>query len=611
MTSNATSYVTSEMRGAVLVLWLDNPPVNALGIGLRTGIAEGLAAANADPAVRAIAILARGHSFPAGADISEFGKPPQDPVLPDLCDLIEASSKPVVAGMHGTALGGGLEIALAAHGRVAIADARFGLPEVGLGILPGAGGTQRLPRLIGAQEALRLMISGKPISAVEALALGILDKVVEQDLTEAAVAMALHLAPARPVPTRDRRDGFRDPKAYFAAIAEARRRHAGAPIPGPGRIIDCVEAAQLLPFDQGLAYERAAFSGLVASPEAEALRHVFFAERRAGKMVGAKAKPRVVTQITVLGGGADAQPLIRDLLAGGYEVTLVEREAEALTKGLEAAATVLAADLEAKRSTQAEHDDRWSRLCPGLPGDDGDAADMLFLTGPYRLPNADVPSVSVKAGAPIVTMGRVGEGGPRALGLVMMPTTVNGRLAELLIANHTAPEAIATVLTVLRRLKRQVVQGQGTGACAGLALAMQASLQALEDMHGPDPVLDLLGRWGMPRHKDRMSQPVQGPRDLWSGLAGPVLAALANSGLRLIGEEKALRPSDIDIAMIVGHGFPRWGGGPMFWAQRRGLLVLRDDLIKLADDAPDIWTPTPLLDDLIRQGISLTDLNEA
>lgn len=611
MQSDINLPITPEMRGSVLLLWIDNPPVNALGAGLRAALAEGLARATSNPLVRAVALLARGRTFPVGADISEFGKPSQDPSLPDLCNMIESSSKPVIAGLHGTALGGGLEIALAAHARVALVETLVGLPEVDLGILPGAGGTQRLPRMIGAQEALRLMITGKPISAVEALALGILDKVVEKDLAETVIAMALHMTHITHIPTRDRRDGFRDPKVYSAAISQARHAQAASSLPGPNRIIDCVEAAQLLPFEQGLAYEQAAFSELVASPEAEALRHVFFAERRAGRMVGAKAKPHPVAQITVLGAGADGQSLIRDLLSAGYEVSLVESDPEALTKGLEAVATALAAELEAQKISRAEHDARWARVVPGLPGEDTDAADMLFLTGAYRLPGGAAPSVSVKAGAPIVTMGRVGEGGQRGLGLVLMPSTKNGRLAEVLISDTSAPEAIATLLAVLKRLERLVVQGQGTGIHAGLAIALQSSLQALEGEHGPEPVLDLLSRWGMLRNEDRSVPIAQGPVDLWAGLAAPVLAALANAGLRMIGDEKALRPSDIDLTMIMGHGFPRWGGGPMLWAQRRGLMVLRNDLNRLAEATPDIWTPAPLLDDLIRQSISLTDLNNA
>lgn len=603
--------ITTERRGPVLILWIDSPPVNALGAAVRSALAQAISNANQAASVRSIVLLARGRTFPAGADISEFGKAPVDPQLPELCDLIEANAKPVVVGLHGTALGGGLELALAAHARVALADARVGLPEVALGILPGAGGTQRLPRLIGAEQALRLMISGKPIPAVEALALGILDKVVEHDLPEAAVAMALHLAGHPPVPTRARRDGFRDPKAYFAAVAEARRAQAAAPIPAPSRIIDCVEAAQLLPFDQGLAYERTAFAELVQSPEAEALRHVFFAERRMGRMIGAKAKANPVLHVTVLGAGADGVRLVGELLAGGYNVTLADHTQEALGTGLEAVATALALDLEAKRLSVAEHDARWARVVPAFADDEMSAADMLFLTGPYRLPGADVPTVTVKAGAPIVTMGRVGDGGARGLGLVLMPATANGKLAEVLVSDKTEPEAIATVLAVLKRLARHVVQGQSTGINAGLAVTFNAALQVLEAKHGPEPVLDLLGRWGMLRPKDRTAAPPKGRVDLFGGLAAPVMAALANAGLRMIGDETALRPSDIDVAMIMGTGFARWGGGPMLWAERRGLMVLRNDLNRMAEDDPDIWTPAPLLDDLIRQGISLGDLNEA
>ncbi|MDN5789073.1 enoyl-CoA hydratase/isomerase family protein, partial [Pseudorhodobacter sp.] len=266
MQENDPSPVTTETRGAVLLVWIDNPPVNALGHALRAALAGAIEAASLNPGVRAVALLAKGRTFPAGADISEFGKPPQPPLLPDLCKLVESCPKPVVAGLHGTALGGGLELALSAHARIALSDARVGLPEVGLGILPGAGGTQRLPRLIGAPAALRMMITGKPISAEEALSLGLLDRVVERDLADATVTLALHMAANPPVPTRDRREGMADAKAYFSAIATARAAQVGTALPGPARIIDCVEAAMLLPFDQGLAFERAAFAELVVTP---------------------------------------------------------------------------------------------------------------------------------------------------------------------------------------------------------------------------------------------------------------------------------------------------------------------------------------------------------
>ncbi|QCO57959.1 hypothetical protein EOK75_12330 (plasmid) [Pseudorhodobacter turbinis] len=613
MQSDTPSFVTREQRGAVLVLWIDNPPVNALGAGVRAGLADGIANANANPETRAVVLLSRGRMFSAGAEISEFNQPPKPPRLTDLCNQIEASPKPVVAGIQGRALGGGLELALAAHARVSLADVLLGLPEVNLGILPGAGGTQRLPRLIEPDQALSMMISGDPVSAPEALAMGLLDKVVEQDLEAATITYALHMAAnGPPVPTRDRRDGFRDGKRFFASIAAARKTQEACPLPGPRRIIDCVEAANLLPFDQGLSFERAAFGELVVTPESQALRHAFFAERRAAHMEGARAKPHPLAHISVLGSGNDAVALILDLLSAGYDVTIVDQDTQSLSEGLEAVALFLSAEVKAGRMPQAEHDAQWSRLYPALSGsDDGEAADMLLLTGPYRARGAEVPAVPVKAGAPIVTLGHLRAGGAQAIGLVLMPATPNGRLAEILIAPNTQPEAIATLLLLLRKLGRRVVQGQNSGVNAGLILALQSSLKTLEALHGPEPVQDLLSRWGMLRDKDGHVPPPSGPVNLWSGLAAPVMGALANAGLRMIGEGTALRPSDIDLALILGHGFPRWGGGPMLWAARRGLMVLRDDLNHWAGDAPEIWSPSPLLDDLIRQGISLGDLNDA
>jgi 3-hydroxyacyl-CoA dehydrogenase len=615
-------FLTVEPRGAISILWIDNPPVNALGHALRAALAAAVLAANAQASVRAIVLLARGRMFSAGADISEFDKPAQAPDLGDLCLMIESSRKPVVVGLHGTALGGGLELALAAHGRVALADARVGLPEATLGILPGAGGTQRLPRLIGAEHALRLMMSGQPIMAAEALALGVLDQVVERDLEAATLAMALHMAGhmagqvagGYPVPTCDRRDGMRDAKGYFAAVTAARRAQAGGPLPAPQRIVDCVEAAYLLPFDQGLAFERAAFEELVATPQAHALRHAFFAQRRAGRMVGARAKAQGVTLVAVLGTGPDAVLLVRALLGAGYDVALVDRTATALTHGLEAIALDLTAELAAGRLSQSAHDAQWDRLVPALPGGDGDVADLLFVTGPYCLAGAQVPQVAVKAGAPIVTLGRVGDGGRSALGVVLPAPTINGALAEILVADDTHPEAISTVLAVVQRMGRLVVQGQGAGLVAGLGQALRGGLDWLEAGAGGQAVVDLMDRWGMARAGDSavVTPRAQGQvLDLFGGDAAPVAAALVNAGLRLMGAGKALRPSDIDVALIVGMGFPRWGGGPMFWAQNRGLLVLRDDLTRWAVDDPNLWTPAPLLDDLIRQGMTLADLNDA
>jgi 3-hydroxyacyl-CoA dehydrogenase len=272
--------VRLERQAGVAILVIDAPPVNALGAVVRTGLAAGLADAEADPEVMAVVIRGEGRMFSAGADISEFGKAPVAPLLSQVIVAVESMTKPVVAALHGSALGGGLELALGAHARVALAGASLGLPEVTLGILPGAGGTQRLPRLIGSGAALRMMLTGRPVSAAEALDLGLVDCLVEADLTASAVTLALDLArQGRHVPTRDRRDGMGDPAAYDAAL-QAARATADPRQPAQARIIACVAAARDLSFDEGLQMERAAFVDLVASPQAAALREAFREKRR-------------------------------------------------------------------------------------------------------------------------------------------------------------------------------------------------------------------------------------------------------------------------------------------------------------------------------------------
>ncbi|MCU0856104.1 MAG: enoyl-CoA hydratase/isomerase family protein [Rhodobacteraceae bacterium] len=256
-----------KVAEGVALLTIDNPPVNALSQPVRAGLARLVGQAAADPAVEAIVIAAAGRTFPAGADLAEFGKAAADPRLPDLLALIEATPKPVVAAIHGSALGGGLELALACHYRLAAEDARLGLPEVTLGLVPGAGGTQRLPRLAGARVALDLMLKGRPVSADEAAEAGIVDGVVEGDLESAALSFAQSLKDEGlgPRPTSEIAAGFADPADYLAAVAEAREAQRAGPLEAPRRIVDCVEAALLMPFETGMAYERAAFEDLVAS----------------------------------------------------------------------------------------------------------------------------------------------------------------------------------------------------------------------------------------------------------------------------------------------------------------------------------------------------------
>ena len=329
--------VRVESRAELALLTIANPPVNALAAPVRAALAEAVAAAGRDPSVRAIVIAADGKAFVAGADISEFGKPSVPPALPDLLQIIEQSEKPVVAAIHGVALGGGFELALACHGRVAGPGARLGLPEIKLGLIPGAGGTQRLPRLFGAAPAFAMMLDGEPVDAVKALALGLVDQLAEGDPLAVASAYALELADAARAPQiRSRSDKFtaEDRAAFDAAATDAIRR--SPKLPNVAALADAVRAAMDLPFDEGLTVERARFVSLVNDPTSAALRHVFFAERAAGRIpgIGKQARARPIAHAAVIGAGTMGGGIAMSFAQAGIPVTLIEVEEAALTAGL-------------------------------------------------------------------------------------------------------------------------------------------------------------------------------------------------------------------------------------------------------------------------------------
>ncbi|HYS66346.1 MAG TPA: enoyl-CoA hydratase/isomerase family protein, partial [Paraburkholderia sp.] len=275
--------VTRELRGKVLLVTIDHAPVNALSADVRRGLLAAIEAADADKAVGAVLIVGAGRNFIAGADIREFGKPPVPPSLPDVCNRIEACTKPVVAAIHGAALGGGLEVALAAHYRIAVGGAKLGLPEVQLGLLPGAGGTQRTPCLIGAQAALDLILSGRHAGAKEALALGLIDRLGSSGDILAEGLAYVHELLAAHAPVRRTRDAkaLSERAASLAAVATARAETAkkSRGLFSPLKIVDAIEAAIEQPFDEGLRLERKLFLQCIDSPQRAGLVHAFFAER--------------------------------------------------------------------------------------------------------------------------------------------------------------------------------------------------------------------------------------------------------------------------------------------------------------------------------------------
>jgi 3-hydroxyacyl-CoA dehydrogenase len=339
--SNQPTSTLYDVRGSVAVVTLNNPPVNGLGYGLRSGIVAGLDKALADPKVTAVVLIGSDRAFSGGADVKEFGtaNAGKSPNLPDVIKALENSPKPVVAAIGGMALGGGLELAMGAHFRVAKADANLGLPEVKLGLLPGAGGTQRLPRLIGLEASLNMIVSGAPVPAKKFEGSPLIDAIIEGDLLEGALKFA-EKAVADKLPLKRARDLKVKPVAPGTeAFLQFARNTVGATAknyPAPLKCVEAVAAAATKPFDEGLTYERELFQGLMLTPESRALRHVFNAERAAGKIpdVPEDTKQREIRRVGVIGAGTMGGGITMNFLNVGIPVVLLEMKQEALDRGL-------------------------------------------------------------------------------------------------------------------------------------------------------------------------------------------------------------------------------------------------------------------------------------
>ncbi|MBK5410856.1 enoyl-CoA hydratase/isomerase family protein [Pseudomonas sp. TH34] len=335
---STTEVVTQNQLGHVLLVTINAPPVNALSVNVRRGLAKAMDTAEANAEVAMVLIVGAGRNFIAGADIREFGLAPQSPSLPDICNRIESCTKPVVVAIHGATLGGGLEIALAAHYRLAVHDAKIGLPEVTLGLMPGAGGTQRLPRLIGVVAGLELMLGGKPIEAARAHALGLIDRVARSnDVLAEGHAYTLELIATNAAPRRTRdmqstKDSHADRVVLAAARAQLPAKYRG--LFSPEKIVDAVEAAIERPFEAGLKLERELFLQCMESPQRRGLVHAFFAERESAKVPEAKwATPRVVNSVGIVGGGTMGAGIAVAMLDAGLQVTMVERDEQSLERG--------------------------------------------------------------------------------------------------------------------------------------------------------------------------------------------------------------------------------------------------------------------------------------
>ena len=381
--------VTTANQNCIAVITIDNPPVNALSPGVPEGLDAAVAAANADPAVKAIVVIGAGRTFIAGADIKEleyaaWGQPAKLPALHDLLARIEDSARPVVMALHGTTLGGGLEVAMAGHFRIAARDSVMGQPEVNLGIIPGAEGTQRLPRLVGVEEAIEMCVTGKPITAADALTCGLIDSVAEGNLLESALGFALDIAGRQtpPAKTRDRNDKLGTPETNVSLYAAGRalagkvRRGAMAPL----KAIAAIEAAVALPFEAGCQRERELFAECVASDQARALIHAFFAERGVAKIPGiAKDTPvRAVAKVAIIGAGTMGGGIAMACTNAGLEVLLRDTAQASLDRGIETIRKNYDVSVKRGRFTPEGVEERMARIHPQLDYAGFESADVII-----------------------------------------------------------------------------------------------------------------------------------------------------------------------------------------------------------------------------------------
>lgn len=563
------SLVSIERDGDIAIVTVDNPPVNALGQALRQGLWTAVGELDVDPGVRAVVLICAGRTFFAGADVTEFGRPPVPPHLPDLVGRLEAAAKPWIAAIHGSALGGGFELAMGCRFRIALDGAAVGLPEVLLGIVPGASGTVRTPRLAGVEAAVELVTTGRPVKAARALSLGLLDRVVTGDLREAALAFA-HEALERPLPAVASARGVRSPDA---AWWEAQRRAIAKRSEGeiaPLRALDCVRAAAERPFAEALALERAIFLEMRASEQAAALRHVFFAERSALRPAHLdKVTPRPIGRAWVVGGAVGAG-IASALSAAGLTVFRIE-----------------------SGSGQTQLPGRGATT--GTPEPQG-GADLVILadTGLFDFVRARLaelvticpPQTIFAVCSAALDLRQLVVGLPNPGNVLALPglgTSAGGTLCEILALPETDPAALAAAFGLARSLGQIPVHAGPGGIRDRLLNRVRAEAVALVRQGGePAAVEEAMRALGLSEGRlAGLGSRVGGtdgatccegtgaasadrPRD--DAIPDRLVAAMAEEGRRLLAEGVAVRTSDIDLVAIHGLGFPRWRGGPMFAA---------------------------------------------
>jgi 3-hydroxyacyl-CoA dehydrogenase len=673
--------VTLLIRGNVAVALVDRPPVNAIDAGIRAGLLDAVTQAVANPDVHALVIACRGRTFMSGADLSELGSSIPPPPYADVLRALENCEKPVIAAMHGTPMGGGVEIAMACHYRCATAGTRLGMPEITLGILPGAGGTQRLPRLVGIEAALDLLLSGAPIDASRALALGLIDEVIGDDPVQGGIDYAQRLLSrgAGPRPTRARRAPT--PALSDADIAAAQARHARG-LKGRSTqnlVFESIRAASLLAFDEGLQLEAKLSADSLATAESRALRHVFFAERACGRIPG--IDPSLTTaevrHAAVIGAGTMGAGIAMSLADAGIPVALIEKDRPALDRGLRVIANNYAQSLQRGRIDAATAAARQALVTGSLTLDAAADADVVIeavyedlalkqsvlaqlspIVRPEAIVASNTSSLSLASLASVVTRPE------RVIGLHFFSPAHVMRLLEIVRGAQTTDATVLAGLALAKKLRKVgVVVGDGFGF-VGNRMMLDGYFREAETMllegatperidavmekfgfaMGPNRVNDMAGVDVGTRVRNELMKRESRPppyhvvsdsltalghlgqksgRGIYryeSGdrtpLPNPELAlltraladkygvamrevsdeeiearcvlSLVNIGAQILEEGLAYRAADIDVVWTSGYGFPRWRGGPMFYADTLGIDRVVEGISKY-------WPVAPLL----------------
>jgi 3-hydroxyacyl-CoA dehydrogenase len=661
--------VHTQSIGPVLLITIDNPPINATSHAVREGLVAAIDELSRRPDLDAAVLIGAGNTFIAGADIREFGQPAKDPSLPAVIEAIEACAKPVVAALHGAALGGGLEVALACDARIALKDTSLGLPEVTLGVVPGAGGTQRLPRRVGLVRGVEMIGRGERIGADEGLNLRLLDAVVPDDLQAQAVALATRMN-GRKCRIRDEAVAPADADAVEQAAKAVAK--AGKQRPAVLAAIELVRDAARLPFDAGLAKERACFLELRDSAEAAALRHQFFAEREATRLPRElQAALRPVKTIAVIGAGTMGTGIAIAALDAGYVVTLLEQDESALQRGRERVAEhyrqrVAAGKLDAAKASTTEArltaTMQWSALATADLVIEAVFEDLAVKQEVFRRIDAHArPGAVLATNTSYLDVDAIALATARpqdVLGLHFFSPANVMKLLEVVRGAQSAPDVLATGNALGKTLRKlPVLCGNRFGFIGNRiynAYRTQCEFmledgawpedvdRALEGFGfamGPFAVADLSGldiAWRMrraraatrdPRERyvpilDRLCEQDRLGRKSGRGyyvydnskqvrttdadvravieqasaergiqrrsltadeIVRRALLAMVNEAALLLAEGVAQRAGNIDVVLVQGYGFPRWQGGPVFWARQQDRQSLQAELRRLGE----------------------------